>query len=106
MDLGIHNVQGIDVWAPRGPKPFGKASTLSREYLTLSLIGRGGQFHTCMNVFKIFHSEFFITLVAKWLQRKIILFGYFDKKCYVGKSHLEKLVNYHVFVKALRLNSL
>merc|ERR1712223_1433100 len=30
MDLGIHNVQGIDVWAPRGPKPFGKASTLSR----------------------------------------------------------------------------
>jgi len=30
MDLGIHNVQGIDVWAPRGPKPFGKASTISR----------------------------------------------------------------------------
>merc|ERR1711899_504427 len=30
MDLSIHNVQGIDVWAPRGPKPFGKASTLSR----------------------------------------------------------------------------
>merc|ERR1719394_1795288 len=30
LDLSIHNVQGIDVWAPRGPKPFGKASTLSR----------------------------------------------------------------------------
>ena len=25
MDLGIHNVQGIDVWAPKGPKPYGKA---------------------------------------------------------------------------------
>merc|ERR1719438_753800 len=30
LDLSIHNVQGIDVWAPRGPKPFGKAGTISR----------------------------------------------------------------------------
>merc|ERR1711956_79774 len=29
-DLSIHNVQGIDVWAPRGPKPYGKVSTVSR----------------------------------------------------------------------------
>ena len=31
MDLGIHNVQGIDVWAPKGPKPYGKASTQARK---------------------------------------------------------------------------
>jgi len=30
LDLSIHNVQGIDVWAPKGPKPFGKAGTYSR----------------------------------------------------------------------------
>merc|ERR1712037_158263 len=30
LDLSIHNVQGIDVWAPRGPKPYGKVSTVSR----------------------------------------------------------------------------
>ena len=31
LDLSIHNVQGIDVWAPRGPKPYGKVSTVSRK---------------------------------------------------------------------------
>ena len=36
LDLSIHNVQGIDVWAPKGPKPFGKAGTYSRKYLLLS----------------------------------------------------------------------
>merc|ERR1711935_649285 len=30
LHLSIHNVQGIDVWAPRGPKPYGKVSTVSR----------------------------------------------------------------------------
>merc|ERR1719491_2297126 len=30
LDLSIHNVQGIDVWAPRGPKPYGKVSTVTR----------------------------------------------------------------------------
>merc|ERR1719491_1873011 len=30
LDLSIHNVQGIDVWKPRGPKPYGKVSTVSR----------------------------------------------------------------------------
>lgn len=29
MDLSIHNVQGIDVWAPKGPKPY-KAGTFTR----------------------------------------------------------------------------
>ena len=32
LDLSIHNVQGIDVWAPRGPKPYGKVSTVSRKF--------------------------------------------------------------------------
>merc|ERR1719384_1887533 len=30
MDLGIHNVQGIDVWTTRGPKPYGKAGAQFR----------------------------------------------------------------------------
>merc|ERR1719438_659785 len=30
MDLGIHNVQGIDVWTTKGPKPYGKAGAQFR----------------------------------------------------------------------------
>merc|ERR550532_2717522 len=30
MDLGIHNVQGIDVWTTKGPKPYGKAGAQIR----------------------------------------------------------------------------
>ena len=31
FDTSCHNTQGIDVWAPKGPKPFGKSSTLPRK---------------------------------------------------------------------------
>ena len=31
MDLGIHNVQGIDVWTTKGPKPYGKAGAQIRK---------------------------------------------------------------------------
>jgi hypothetical protein len=30
FDLSCHNTQGIDVWAIKGPKPFGKSGTLPR----------------------------------------------------------------------------
>merc|ERR1711881_79903 len=29
LDLSIHNVQGIDVWAPKGLRPYGKAGAYS-----------------------------------------------------------------------------
>jgi len=31
FDTSIHNVQGINVWANKAPKPFGKSSTLPRS---------------------------------------------------------------------------
>ena len=37
MDLGIHNVQGIDVWTTKGPKPYGMASTQIRKYWSISV---------------------------------------------------------------------
>lgn len=39
LDLSIHNVQGIDVWAPKGPKPYGgKASAYKRNEFLKCLI--------------------------------------------------------------------
>ena len=31
FDTSIHNVQGINVWANKAPKPFGQSSTLPRK---------------------------------------------------------------------------
>ena len=38
LDLSCHNVQGINVWLNKGPKPYGKASSTTSKYSTQTFI--------------------------------------------------------------------